>query len=222
MEKIFAVIHGFMPSKSTLYDLKCRPIIDFGTAHRNIAKFSPSGRLILIAGFGNLQGEMDIWDQKKMKKIGSTRSDCSSNAEWSADSRYIITGVLSPKLRVGNNYRIWNYDGIEVHKENFDELYEVVWLPGTKEDFPERPPSPRLYRKEEIKEPQIEKPSVYRHPHFSGKDIEPMKSNQDSIPKKYKYTTEKKQLPPGGIESKSALRNKKRRAKKKSSSKSTK
>jgi len=66
--KNFAVIHGFMPSKSTLYDLKCRPLIDFGTAHRNTAKFSPSGRLILIAGFGNLQGEMDIWDQKKNEK----------------------------------------------------------------------------------------------------------------------------------------------------------
>jgi len=53
-------------------------------------------------------------------------------------------------------------------KKNFDELYEAVCVPGTKEEFPERPPSPRLYHKEEIIV-QIPKPSVYRHPHFSGK-----------------------------------------------------
>jgi len=160
--------------------------------------------------------------KKKMKRIGATRADCSSFAEWSADSRYIITGVLSPKLRVGNNYRIWNYDGTELHKENFDELYEVAWVPGTKEEFPERPPSPRLYHKDVVAETAAPKPAVYRHPHYSGKDIiAPMRSNLDEAPKKYKYTPEKKQaLPPGAVVNKTAQRNKKRRAKKKSYSKS--
>ena len=35
-----------MPSKATLFNCKCEPVYDFGTGHRNIARFNSQGNNI--------------------------------------------------------------------------------------------------------------------------------------------------------------------------------
>jgi len=43
-----------------------------------------------------------------------------------------MTGVLNPRLRVSNNYKIFKYNGELLHHADFSqtELYEVLWKPG--------------------------------------------------------------------------------------------
>ena len=41
-------------------------------AHRNAIFWSPHGRFLCIAGFGNLAGEMDFYDTLRSKKIGES------------------------------------------------------------------------------------------------------------------------------------------------------
>lgn len=31
--------------------------------------FSPQGHILVLAGFGNLQGHMEVWDMKKHKQV---------------------------------------------------------------------------------------------------------------------------------------------------------
>ena len=69
--KHFAVIGGRMPATSTLYNLKGEPIFEFGRAPRNTIRWSPHGRFLCLGGFGNLAGDMDIWDVNKKKKTAS-------------------------------------------------------------------------------------------------------------------------------------------------------
>ena len=33
--KEFVVVYGFMPAKATLFDVKCKPVFDYGTGARN-------------------------------------------------------------------------------------------------------------------------------------------------------------------------------------------
>lgn len=47
-----------MPSKSTLFDARANPVFDFPLAARNFVSYNPHGRVICMAGFGNLAGEM--------------------------------------------------------------------------------------------------------------------------------------------------------------------
>lgn len=56
--KEFMVIYGTMPSKATLFDHRANAIYDFPPAPRNFVRFNPHGRVICIAGFGNLAGEI--------------------------------------------------------------------------------------------------------------------------------------------------------------------
>jgi translation initiation factor 2A len=58
-----------MPAKATLFDHRASPIYELGSEARNQVKFNNTGRLFFIAGFGNLAGDMDIWDRRSFKKI---------------------------------------------------------------------------------------------------------------------------------------------------------
>lgn len=44
----FLVIYGFMPSKATLFNLKCEAVFEFGTKHRNAIYYNPHGNNILF------------------------------------------------------------------------------------------------------------------------------------------------------------------------------
>ena len=76
VSKGFVVVCGTMPAVATLYDLKAKPIFNFGEAHRNTISWAPHGRFLCLAGFGNLAGDMDFWDVNKQKKMGSNNSHC--------------------------------------------------------------------------------------------------------------------------------------------------
>ena len=51
---------------------------------------------------------------------------------WSPDARRILTGVLNPRLRVDNGYKVFKYNGELLNNVDFSqtELYEVLWRPG--------------------------------------------------------------------------------------------
>jgi translation initiation factor 2A len=42
---------------------QAEPVFEFGEAHRNTISWSPHGRFLCMAGFGNLAGDMDFWDR---------------------------------------------------------------------------------------------------------------------------------------------------------------
>ncbi|KAF8932044.1 hypothetical protein BGZ52_011105 [Haplosporangium bisporale] len=123
--KDFVVIHGQMPSpKTTLFDHRANAVHEFGRDARNTIKWNPQGRVLVLAGFGNLAGTMDFWDRKTLKKITSVSARDTTACEWSPDGRHILTATLSPRLRVDNGYKIWHYTGTLVHVEEMNELYQ--------------------------------------------------------------------------------------------------
>ncbi|KAF9438063.1 hypothetical protein BGZ76_009935 [Entomortierella beljakovae] len=137
--KDFVVIHGQMPSpKTTLFDHRANSIHEFGRDARNVIKWNPQGRILVLAGFGNLAGTMDFWDRKTLKKIASVSARDTTACEWSPDGRHILTATLSPRLRVDNGYKIWHYTGTLVHTAEVNELYQVGWRPCAPEIYPIR------------------------------------------------------------------------------------
>lgn len=66
----FCVIYGFMPAKATLFNLKCEPVFEVGTGPRNSIYYNPHGNILLLGGFGNLRGHVELWDTNTKKQIG--------------------------------------------------------------------------------------------------------------------------------------------------------
>lgn len=65
----FCVIYGYMPSKATFFNLKCDPVFEVKEAARNSIYFNPFGNIVLLAGFGNLRGSVEVWDANNKKLI---------------------------------------------------------------------------------------------------------------------------------------------------------
>ncbi|KAL9106052.1 MAG: hypothetical protein Q9227_008895 [Pyrenula ochraceoflavens] len=135
--KSFAVVYGYMPAKSTVFNSRADAVHNFPLAPRNTVLYSPHGRFMLIAGFGNLAGQMDIYDlEQDYKKICTIEASNASVCEWSPDGRHILTATTSPRLRVDNGIRIWHAGGGLMYNEDLNELYHVCWRPQTPQTHP--------------------------------------------------------------------------------------
>lgn len=78
-----------MPAKPVLYTVKAEPIFSFGSVHRNTIRFQPQGRFVLFGGFGNISGDVDIWELTSFEKIAKFNAATSASIEWSLDGKYV-------------------------------------------------------------------------------------------------------------------------------------
>lgn len=125
-----------MPAKATIFNHRAVATHSFPISPRNTITFSPTGRFVLVAGFGNLAGQIDVYDlEKDFRKITTIESGNPSVCEWSPDSRYIMTATTSPRLRVDNGVKLWHVSGGIMYHEDMVELYNVVWRPQAPENI---------------------------------------------------------------------------------------
>ncbi|XP_067647661.1 eukaryotic translation initiation factor 2A isoform X2 [Eurosta solidaginis] len=126
----FVVVYGFMPSKAALYNLKCDVIFDFGEGPRNSVYFNDFGNLLALAGFGNLPGNVEIWDIKKKEKLTNIKCPDTTYFEWNPNGAYFVAATTAPRLRIGNGFKIYHYTGALVHETIWpqgQELLGVEW-----------------------------------------------------------------------------------------------
>lgn len=107
----FVVISGQQPAVSTLYmGEDGEPHFEFGKRFRNMARFCPFSNLLMLGGFGNItKGEMDIWSVQKnghvnQFEVGTAKHSAASKISWSACGRYVLTSVLTERLKVDNGF----------------------------------------------------------------------------------------------------------------------
>lgn len=133
----FGVVYGYMPAKTTIFNQRAIAQHSFNLGPRNTILFSPHGRFVLVAGFGNLAGQMDIYDlEKNYEKVCTIEASNASICEWSPDGKHILTATTSPRLRVDNGIRIWHVGGGLMYNEDMHELYHVIWRPQSVTQHP--------------------------------------------------------------------------------------
>lgn len=165
-----------MPAKTVLFDQRVRSLHDFGMAPHNFILFNPQGRLVALAGFGNLAGKIDIFDRRTLAKVITIEAPNTSFCDWSPDGRFLLTATLSPRLRVDNGIKIWHCSGPLIHVEQIEELYHAAWRPTPLENVSQFgsviPPAPAP--NESVKALTAEKPTptkpagAYRPPGARG------------------------------------------------------
>ena len=122
--------------------VQATPMFSFGAAPRNTIKPAPHGRFICLGGFGNLQGDMDFWDRNKKKRMTSAKAECANEYSWSPDSRFFLTAVMFPRMRVDNGFTLYSYSGVACTKQLVPEIMEMKWRPAPPGLYADRPASP--------------------------------------------------------------------------------
>jgi translation initiation factor 2A len=154
----FVVIAGKMPALASLHHGQTADqLFLFGNAHRNVVAWSPHGRFVTLAGFGNLAGGMGFWDRNKLKLVphsarnasGELKAEHATAHGWSPDSRLFVTATCSPRMNVENGIRLWRYTGEELSNVPWnnvqfqpDQLLQAQFIPAVLDDYPDRPQSP--------------------------------------------------------------------------------
>ena len=100
-----------MPATSVLFGADRKPVFIFGKNHRNKILFNPFPKYLLLGGFGNLGGDIELWDIEKLKSIGKCNAHSSSYCRWAPDGRHFLTAVCSPHIVVDNEYKIFDLAG---------------------------------------------------------------------------------------------------------------
>lgn len=166
-----------MPAKTMLFDQRVRTLHDFGSAPHNTISFNPQGRLLFLAGFGNLAGKIDVFDRRTLNKICTIDAPNTSYCSWSPDGRFLLTATLSPRLRVDNGIKIWHASGPLVHMQAIEELYQASWRPTPVDQtppfgpalLPAPQPSPSVLSAALTSKPVSAKPAgAYRPPGARG------------------------------------------------------
>jgi translation initiation factor 2A len=143
----FVTVAGFMPAKSTVFTDTCVPKYDLGSGPYSLARWSPHGRFLVLAGFGNLPGDLAFFDRKadgKFKPMGSSRAENGVTLQWSPCGRHVLAATVAPRLRVDNGIQVFKYDGTLVARAKREVLLGAAWLPAARGvTYEDRPQSPR-------------------------------------------------------------------------------
>lgn len=58
--------------------------------------------LVLLGGFGNISGHVEIWDAVNRRRITKMEASNTTLLQWSPDGAHFVTATTSPRLRVDN------------------------------------------------------------------------------------------------------------------------
>jgi len=118
----FCVCFGYMPSKVVVFNLKGSVIWDMGESHRNEIYYNTFGTILASCGFGNISaGKIQMWDVEKREEIVTMEVPNTTYFQWAPDGQHFLTATTAPRLRIDNNYRIWNYIGNDVYEQQMAE-----------------------------------------------------------------------------------------------------
>ena len=103
-----------------------------------MALFNPQGSLLMLGGFGNLRGNIEIWNIEGKKSVATFEAPDSTDVKWSPEGQHILTSTCAPRLRMSNGFKVWHYTSTLLHETLFkdttelgpgEELWETAWRP---------------------------------------------------------------------------------------------
>lgn len=122
--------------------MKCDAVFDFGTGIRNCIYFNDFGNMVLFGAFGNLRGNIEVWDLLKKKQVSTSLAPDTTLLEWAPSGDIYFTATTAPRLRQGNAFKIWHYSGslfYELMWPEKQELLELQWQKYPEGTFKESP-----------------------------------------------------------------------------------
>jgi len=57
---------------------------------------------LILGGFGNIQGNVELWDTMARKLIAKMEAADTTLLHWSPDGEHFLTATTAPRLRMGN------------------------------------------------------------------------------------------------------------------------
>jgi translation initiation factor 2A len=67
-----------------------------------LALFNAQSSILMVGGFGNLRGRIEMWNVATNALISTFDAPDSTDVKWSPDGQHILTTTCAPRLRSDN------------------------------------------------------------------------------------------------------------------------
>ncbi|PNW85513.1 hypothetical protein CHLRE_03g190100v5 [Chlamydomonas reinhardtii] len=132
----FAVVHGDGPRPNISFfsmrddkgRLGVRELKMLESRACNAISWSPQGRIIVLAGLKNFNGQLEFFNVDEMETMATAEHFMATDVEWDPTGRYVAT-VVSHVQQMENGVKIWSFGGRELYSSQRDKLYQFSWRP---------------------------------------------------------------------------------------------
>jgi translation initiation factor 2A len=128
-------IAGHVPPDVALHYDKVGTTIPLGELPLNSVKWSCSGNLIALGGFGAFNGELRVVDSQTRTMVAQGEAPYTSDWGWSPCGRLLMSAVMFPKMVGSNEFRIFNHGCQLVTSVKMTELTQCEWV-GLEDPMP--------------------------------------------------------------------------------------
>nr|CAG4643527.1 EOG090X0ED2 [Ilyocryptus agilis] len=118
----FCVVYGFMPSKATVFNSKCDVLWELSSGAKNVAYYSFDGLHLALCGFGNVAGNIEVWNMKERKRISQIEALDTTHFQWCYDNHHFVTATTAPRLRVKNGVKRVTIELGDLTQHNLKQL----------------------------------------------------------------------------------------------------
>ncbi|CAI5714178.1 unnamed protein product [Peronospora farinosa] len=97
--------------------------------------WSPLGNNIVLAGLGEINGQLEFWDATEQQSITVQEHFKCTHVEWDPSGRVVATAVCQPldnsyyKFTMDNGYTLWTFQGKQLLEEKKESFYQFLWRP---------------------------------------------------------------------------------------------
>ena len=71
----------------------------------------------------------DVSSTNNVQLLNKIEHDHMSDIEWDPTGRYLVTYVSNWNWKAENAYIMWNFQGKQLQKQNYDKLFKFSWRP---------------------------------------------------------------------------------------------
>lgn len=132
----FAIIHGASPRICvTFYQLQAGKVSllhTFEKMNANGLFWSPRGQYCVVAGLGDLGGDLEFVDTADMAVMSHGEHFKCTDVEWDPTGRYVCSIVSYWRYQVDTGYFVWTFQGRLLQKHQADRFYQLLWRPKQK------------------------------------------------------------------------------------------
>lgn len=129
----FVAISGRMPANVALYNHRGEAVFQFGEASVNAAYINPFGNLIAFTGFGNLSGDVHVWNLKTRTLVSHFQAPNNTYFSWLPDGLHLLGGTHYARLKVDNGFKTFDHLGNQLSHHLCPEkeyMFKIVAIPN--------------------------------------------------------------------------------------------
>lgn len=118
-------------------DKKMQKLYTLENKQCNSLYFSPMGNYLVLAGTGNINGQLEFWDTDSQMSMMTQEHFMCNQISWDPSGRVVCTAVTRPmygggeslRYQLENGYKLWTFQGAPMYEIQKPEFYQFLWRP---------------------------------------------------------------------------------------------